>query len=157
MTSKTIAQQTWNLIYSKQIALRIQNAQSTGMWVPCQMSQDWLSLHVSLTDRLKRCWWQSMQSTQGGITEWRTSRTECVNVSPASLCILTKSFSWIYIMGEWWAVACEYWLINRCIAGAMELLARYLNFSHVKAKRERMLLRSDLPQGQVSICQNDYQ
>ena len=52
---------------------------------------------------------------------------------------------------------CEYRLINRCIAGAMKLLTRYINFSCVRANSARMLLRSALPQGQVSICEKDYE
>jgi len=39
----------------------------------------------------------------------------------------------------------------------MKLLARYINFSCVGANSARMLLHSALPQGQVSICQKDYQ
>jgi len=40
-----------------------------------------------------RCWWRSMQSKLGGIREWRKSRTECVNASPAFLWNLTESLS----------------------------------------------------------------
>ena len=39
----------------------------------------------------------------------------------------------------------------------MNLVTRYMNFSHVRANNARMLLRSALPQGQVSICEKDYQ
>jgi len=39
----------------------------------------------------------------------------------------------------------------------MKLLARYMNFSRVRANSARMLLRLVLPQGQVSICQKDHQ
>jgi len=92
-----------------------------------------------------------MKLKQEGLWECRKSRIEFVNVSPASLCILTESFCLRYILGEWWAVACEYRLIIRCIAGAMKLLARYIAFSRVRANNARMLLRSALPQGQVSI------
>jgi len=127
------------------------------MWVPRQILPGWFGQHGSQTGRLRSCWWRSMQSKQGGIMELSKSRTEFVNVSPASLCILTKSCSWRYIMGEWWAVACKYRLINRCIAGAMKLLARYIIFSLERGNSARMLLCSALPQGQVSICQKDYQ
>jgi hypothetical protein len=98
-----------------------------------------------------------MQSKRGGIKEWRKSRSEFVNVSPASLCILTKSCSWSYIMGECWAVACEYRLIKRCIVGAMMPFARYINFSSVSANCVRMLLRSALPQCHILISQKYYQ
>ena len=54
-------------------------------------------------------------------------------------------------MGEWWVVACEYRLKSRCIAGAMKLLARYINFSCVRVNSARMLQSSAMPQGQVSI------
>jgi len=54
-------------------------------------------------------------------------------------------------MGEWYVVACEYQMINRCLAGAMNLLARYINFSHVRANSARMILSSALPKGRVSI------
>jgi len=60
-------------------------------------------------------------------------------------------------MGELWAVVCEYWLINVCIAGTMNLLTSEMNFSRVRANSARMVLRSALPQGQVSICDKDYQ
>jgi len=60
-------------------------------------------------------------------------------------------------MCEWWAVACEYRLLNRCIAGAMNLFAWDVNFSCVRANIARMLLRSALPQGRVSLCQKDSQ
>jgi len=60
-------------------------------------------------------------------------------------------------MGEWWAVACQYRLINRCIAGGMKLLARYIKFGCVSANSARMILRSALSQGQVSIRRTDYQ
>jgi len=39
----------------------------------------------------------------------------------------------------------------------MKLRARYIDFSRVGANSARMLLRSALPQGQVSISQKDYQ
>ena len=39
----------------------------------------------------------------------------------------------------------------------MKLLARYKNFSRVRANSARMLLHSALPQGQVLINQKDYQ
>jgi len=97
------------------------------------MFPDWFSLHGSHKGNLTMCWWRSMQSKRGGIREWRKSRSDCVNVSPASLCILTESFSYTDILGKWWAVACKYWLINRCMAGAMNLLTRYINFSRVRA------------------------
>ena len=58
-------------------------------------------------------------------------------------------------MGEWCAVACEYWLINRCITGAMNLLAQYINFSSMRVNSARILQRSALPQGRVSIRQKD--
>ena len=38
-----------------------------------------------------------------------------------------------------------------------ETLARYINFSRVRVNSARMLLRSALSQGQVSIWQKDYQ
>jgi len=39
------------------------------------------------------------------------------SVSPVSLCSLNQSFIQRYSMGEWWAVACQYLFINRCIEG----------------------------------------
>jgi len=39
----------------------------------------------------------------------------------------------------------------------MKLLARYLNFSRVRVNSARMLLRLALPQGQVLVCEKDYQ
>jgi len=39
----------------------------------------------------------------------------------------------------------------------MNLLTRYINFGRVKANSARMLLCSALPQGQISICEKDYQ
>jgi hypothetical protein len=60
-------------------------------------------------------------------------------------------------MGEWSAEACEYRLTNKCIADTMKLLALYINLSPVRVNSARMLLHSALPQGQVLICQNDYQ
>jgi len=60
-------------------------------------------------------------------------------------------------MGESFVVACEYWLIHRCNAGAMNPLTRYINFTPVRANSARMLLRSALPQVQFSICEQDYQ
>ena len=135
------------------MASRIRNDQGSRLWPARWMFLDWFGWHRSQRDRLRRCWWRSIQWKRGGITEWRKGRTECINVSPASLCIITESFSQRYIMGELWAVACEYRLINRCIAGAMKLLARYINFSCVRANSPRMLLHSALSQGQVSLCQ----
>jgi len=146
-----------NLICGQTRASRIRNAQNSGMWVPRQMFPDWFGLHRSQRGRLKMCWWWSVQSKRGGLSEWRKSRTECVDVSRASWYILTESCSQRYIIGERWAVACEYWLINRCIAGAMNLLTRYINFIRVSANSAKMLLLLALPQGQVSICEKDYQ
>jgi len=60
-------------------------------------------------------------------------------------------------MGEWWAVTCEYRLINSWIADTMELLTRYINRSRVRAISARMSLCSALPQAQVSICEKDNQ
>jgi len=121
------------------------------------MILDWFGLHGRQEEGMKKCWWWSMQSKRREISEWRQSMTEHVNVALASLCILTESFSWRYIIGEWWAVACEYRLINRRIAGAMNLLTRYINFGPVRAKGARMSLRSALPHCQVSISEKDYQ
>jgi hypothetical protein len=59
-------------------------------------------------------------------------------------------------MGEWGAVASEYRLMNRCIPDAMNLWARWINFTCVREHRERMLLSSALPQGQGSIDQINY-
>jgi len=92
MTAKTIAQQTLDLILSKAMVSRIRNAQSSGMWVLCQMFPDWFGQHGSQRDSPKRCWWQVMQQKRGGTREWRKSRTQCVNVSPASLHSVPKSF-----------------------------------------------------------------
>ena len=39
----------------------------------------------------------------------------------------------------------------------MNLLARHMNFSRVRANSARMLLHLALPQGQVSICHKDDQ
>jgi hypothetical protein len=39
----------------------------------------------------------------------------------------------------------------------MKHWARKINFSHVRANSAGMLLRPALPQGQVLICQKDYQ
>jgi len=39
----------------------------------------------------------------------------------------------------------------------MKRLARYINFSHVRANSAKMFLRFALPQGQVSICQKSYE
>jgi len=76
----------------------------------------------------------------------------CQHVSAAYLCSLTESFISRYIMGQWWAIACEYRLTNRCIAGAMILLARYISFPSMKANGASISLGSALPQGGVSIC-----
>jgi len=93
MTAKKIARHMLNLIYSKSMALTMRNAQSRGMCVPHQMFPDWFDPHTIHRDRLKRCWWRSMQSKPGVIRKWRNSTTECVDASPASLCSLTESFS----------------------------------------------------------------
>jgi len=98
-----------------------------------------------------------MQRNGGGIKESRKSRTECVNDLPGFLCSLTESFSYRYIMGWWLAVACKYRLINRCIAGVMYLLPRYINFYSMRVNSSRMLLCTALPQGRVSICHKDNQ
>jgi len=58
-------------------------------------------------------------------------------------------------MGEWYEVDREYRFINRCIAGAMNLWAWYLIFSRVRVNSARLLHRSALPQGWVSIRQNN--
>jgi len=62
-----------------------------------------------------------MQLNWGEIQEGRKSKTESINCSPG-LGSLTENFSERYIVGQW-LVACEYRMINRCIAGAMNLLA----------------------------------
>jgi len=151
MTANTIAGWTLNWICSNTIASRIRKALRWGMWAQRQMFPDWFGLHGSPTARLRKCQWQSTQLKRRGIREWNKSTTKFVNVSPASSCILNWSFSYWDSMGEWWAVACQYRLINWCIAGAIQLLAGYINFSHVRANSARMLLRSALSQNQVSI------
>jgi hypothetical protein len=60
-------------------------------------------------------------------------------------------------MGEWWAVAYEYWLMTRYIVGTIKLMTRYINFGYVSANSARMLLLSGLPQGEDSICRKDNQ
>jgi len=156
MTAKTIQQRMLNLISSKARASRTQNAQNSEMSALSQMVLDWFGLHRSQRGWQKRCWWRSMRSKWGGLGDWSRSRAECVNVSRASIWIMNKSSSERYIMGEWRAVACEYRLIHRCIAGAMNLLTWYKKFCSVRANSGRMTLRWALPQGQVSICEEDY-
>jgi len=98
-----------------------------------------------------------MQLKWGGIREWRKSRTECVNISLASVCILTDSLSYWYIMCKWWAVACLYRLIHRFIAGAMKLLTRHINCRLMRLNSARMLLCSALSHGQFPIWHKYYQ
>jgi hypothetical protein len=78
-----------------------------------------------------------MQWKGGGIWEWRKCRVEYVNISPASFCRLTQWVGWSYIIGRVRAVACDYRFINRYIADTMNLLAKYINFCHVRAKRAK--------------------
>ena len=47
MTAKMIAGWTLNVIWSKTIALTIQNAQISGLWAPSQMFSDWFGRHGS--------------------------------------------------------------------------------------------------------------
>jgi len=93
LTVKTIAHRTLNLIWRNTITSSNRNASSSGMWSPHQVFPDWFGLHRSQRHRLKWCWWWSKLSKQGGIGEWNKSMPECVNYSPASLCILTESSS----------------------------------------------------------------
>jgi hypothetical protein len=127
------------------------------MWVLRQMFPDWFGLNESRRDRLQRCWCPAMQLKQGGTRKWKKSRTVCINVSPASVCILSESISWRYTMGQWWAVTGINRLRNRWIVGAMKLVARYINFCRVRANNARMLLRLALRHGHVSIRHQDYQ
>jgi len=60
-------------------------------------------------------------------------------------------------MGEYWAVACEYWLINRTIVGEMHHLARCINFNSMGATSAWILLGSASPIGLVSISQQGNQ
>jgi len=133
------------------------NAQSSGRWSPHHMFLDWFGLYGSQRDRLERSCWLSTLMKDWGIMGWIKSRRDCINVSPASLCILDECFRLGYIMGKWWAVACEYWLINRCTAGVMTFFPHFINFSHVRANSARMLLCSALTQRQVWIWQTDFQ
>jgi len=109
-----ICGQKMNQMWSKMMASRIQNAQRSVIGVPHQMFLDWFAQHICYTRWLKRLWWPSMQCTEGGIRDTRKSRSEWGNmVSPGSLCYLTENVSWPITMGQQWAVADEYWLINR--------------------------------------------
>jgi len=60
-------------------------------------------------------------------------------------------------MGEYGAVACKYWLINRTIAGILNELARCIKFNTMRAISARRLLGSALPNGQVWIRQKGIQ
>jgi len=151
-----IARRLFNLIWSQIIPSRIRNSHSRGIWASHLMFQDWFGLHRDERDRLESFSKPSTQMKPGGIRDWRKCSTECVDVSPASLCILTTCFSWRNIMGEWSAVPCDHRLISRCIAAAIKRLARPINFSPVRANSARMLLCSALPLGPVSIWQKDY-
>jgi hypothetical protein len=51
-------------------------------------------------------------------------------------------------MGEYWAVACKYWLINRNIVGKLNYLARCIDFNTIRVTSIRRLLHWALPQGQ---------
>jgi len=93
ITAKTIERQMLNLIWIMTMASSIRNAQSSGMWGLHQMFPDRFGQHGTRTDTLKRWRWRSMQWKWGWTQESRESRTECVKVSPASLCSLTESFS----------------------------------------------------------------
>jgi len=127
------------------------NAQSSGRWSPHQMFLDWFGLYGSQRDRLERSCWLSTLMKDWGIMGWIKSRRDCINVSPASLCILDECFRLGYIMGKWWAVACEYWLINRCTAGVMTFFPHFINFSHVRANSARMLLCSALTEASLNM------
>jgi len=39
----------------------------------------------------------------------------------------------------------------------MDPVTRFMNIRRIRANSARMFLRSALPQGQVSICEKDYQ
>jgi len=73
-------------------ASRIRNAQNIRLCAPRQMFLEWFGLNRCQRDNLKGCWWRSMPSKQGGIKEWGTSRTDCVNVAPASCLYLDGDF-----------------------------------------------------------------
>jgi len=93
MTQKTIGWQMLNLIYSKAMVSMIRNSQSSGLWVPRQIFRDWFGQRGRRRDRLITCLWRLMQFKRWAIRGWRNSRTESVNVSPATLCSSTESFS----------------------------------------------------------------
>jgi len=64
--------------------------------------------------------------------------SEAVNANcPESLNSLTGHFLLRYILGCYLAVACEYHLINRSLAGKVKYLARLINVSRMSATRAR--------------------
>jgi len=134
------------------MAFRILEPQSSRIWVPHGMFRDWFGQHTGRSQRLNRCWWQSIQWVPGAIMGTCTSRTECVNQgSPDSLYCLTKNFITQNSMEEYWAVVCKWWLINRRIASRINYLARCMNYNRMKSTSIRILLGSALPKGQVLI------
>jgi len=144
--------QMTNPILSLTLVLRLQKGQSTRMWVAHQILPDRFGQHGSQWNRPKRGCWRPLQWKVGGIKMTRYSGTEWVNmVSPGSIRCLTNNFIWRDIMGEDWAVACGYLILNRSIAAEMYNLAHYLNFWRMKVTHKRRLLTSALPKCQVSI------
>jgi len=114
--------------------------------------------------------WRSTNQAPKGlttVTEMETrsntgskrSRKESVNIfSPGSICCLTEILTWSNIMSEYWAVACGYLFINRCIVGEMNHSAIFVNFGRMRETHARILLDSALPKGWVSLWQkvNQY-
>jgi len=144
-----------SLIYCTTMASTIRKLLSSGVWVLHQMIPDWFSQHGGQRQRLNRCWWRSLQWTHGAIWGTENSRTKCVNLfSTGSLCWLTENFILKTIIRDYWAVASEYWLINRTIVGKMNYLARYINFIRMRATSVRRLLCLVMPNGHVWIWPN---
>jgi len=79
------------------------------------------------------------------------------SVPSTSIYTWTVSIILIFTMSKWWAVVCQYRLMNRCIVSAMNLLARYKHCISMRANCGRIILGSALSQGQPSIIHNEYQ
>jgi len=125
--ARTTGRQTTNLISSYRMALRLQNSLCTKMVVPNQMFPHRFRQDRCQSNRLNSRWWRSLQLKQGGIKDaWKCS-TGCINMlSLGSICSLTEKYISRHIMGQYWAVACEYLVMNRGMAGEMNLSKRYL-------------------------------
>jgi hypothetical protein len=133
------ARQTMNAGLNWTMIVMIQINRNSSLWLTHHTSSDGFRLYHGPGNRLKRHWWRWIYRNWESIRGSRSGRTACMNeLTPGSLCILTKIFISRQIIGHYGKVAFGNWLMNKGIAGNKQYLASDIKFNQMRVTSVRI-------------------